>query len=182
MNSKNLTYNLEINHFADRKFNMVKFNKKNECHNCFTEEKLGSATEDMIPHSVDWRNHGVVTNVKNQGECGSCWSFSSTGSIEGINAIKFRRLHNASEQQLMDCSIEEGNHVLVTAHTSAGKSTIADAIHFAVFGNTIRDLKKDNIVNNLIIFFVLLFFDFNYCMNFLIQSNHIIIQHSNAIN
>ena len=109
MNAKNLSYELGINQFIDKEFNMYKMNKRNECHNCFTEEKLGSATEDMIPHSVDWRNHGVVTNVKNQGECGSCWSFSSTGSIEGINAIKFRRLHNASEQQLMDCSIEEGN-------------------------------------------------------------------------
>jgi len=104
MNSKNLSYELEINDFVDSPFNngMTIFPRK-ECHNCFT------STDNIISHSVDWRERNAVTEVKNQGECGSCWSFSSTGSIEGINAINFRRLHNASEQQLMDCSTEEGN-------------------------------------------------------------------------
>ena len=104
MNSKNLSYELEINDFIDISFNngMSIFPRK-ECHNCFT------STDNIVSESVDWRERNAVTEVKNQGECGSCWSFSSTGSIEGINAINFRRLHNASEQQLMDCSTEEGN-------------------------------------------------------------------------
>ena len=104
MNSKNLSYELEINDFIDKSFNngMIIYPRK-ECHNCFT------GTDNIISYSVDWRERNAVTNVKNQGECGSCWSFSSTGSIEGINAINFRRLHNVSEQQLMDCSTEEGN-------------------------------------------------------------------------
>ena len=105
MNSKNLSYKLGKNQFIDKEFNMHKMVKRDECHNCFSNK----LTNTIIPHSVDWREQGVVTNVKNQGDCGSCWSFSSTGSIEGINAIHFRRLHNASEQQLMDCSTEEGN-------------------------------------------------------------------------
>jgi C1A family cysteine protease len=57
----------------------------------------------LIPESIDWREEGVVTPIKNQGHCGSCWTFSATGAMEGAYAIYSGILKSFSEQQLLDC-------------------------------------------------------------------------------
>jgi C1A family cysteine protease len=111
-NQNNNTYELGINNFADmtndeyiQYVSSIKYDSninKNIC-------KLQTSKTGNYPSSVDWRNKNAVTPIKDQGQCGSCWSFSTTGAVEGIYSIKNGKLKSFSEQQLVDCSYTYGD-------------------------------------------------------------------------
>jgi len=112
-NAADHTYTMGMNEFGDLTFEEFKArytgfagsrNEYARAQNLY-EPLLGEKLAD----SVDWVSKGAVTPVKNQAQCGSCWAFSTTGSVEGITQISSGKLLALSEQQLVDCAGSQGN-------------------------------------------------------------------------
>jgi len=69
------------------------------------DQTANTTEQDVnLPSSINWVTAGAVNPVKNQGQCGSCWAFSTTGSLEGCHYIKTKQLVSLSEEQLVECS------------------------------------------------------------------------------
>jgi len=111
-NKENHTYTLGMNVFGDmtpEEFYSTHLGYRQE-----PRDYLRSVNQADLSHvkpaaSVDWRTKGAVTPIKDQGQCGSCWAFSATGSTEGAWQIAGNDLVAVSEQQLVDCSKNGGN-------------------------------------------------------------------------
>ena len=101
-NSGNHSYIVGENKFINVTYNN-EFNLMNH-YNYVKERYTILDFDDLNKNSVDWRIENKVSSVKNQGECGGCWAFSSVGAIESAWAIKHNILYDLSEQELIDCS------------------------------------------------------------------------------
>ena len=104
-------FTMDVNSFADLTSSEFKTKFTGGYHrlNLGSGCKSFTGTTGSVSDSYDWRNYNAVTGVKDQGQCGSCWSFSATGSMEGAWAISKGSLVTLSEQQLVDCSKRYGN-------------------------------------------------------------------------
>ncbi|XP_068664674.1 vignain-like [Aristolochia californica] len=115
-NKKDKPYKLKLNKFADltnhefrasyagSRVSHSRMLKGNRRETGFLHEN-----STQVPASVDWRKKGAVNPVKDQGQCGSCWAFSTVAAVEGINAIKAKELVSLSEQELIDCDTTDNS-------------------------------------------------------------------------
>jgi cathepsin F len=72
------------------------------------QQYLEAMLNGDAPDAYDWRDHNAVGPVKDQGQCGSCWTFSTVGNLEGLHAIKKGKIVQYSEQQIVDCDKTDG--------------------------------------------------------------------------
>ena len=101
-NAKQSNYWLELNKFADMtKEELATYRGMKSA----APKKSGNTAPVLtFPSSVDQRNNGLVSHVKDQGQCGSCWAFSTIGGVEGFHAQSTGTMQTYSEQQLVDCA------------------------------------------------------------------------------
>jgi C1A family cysteine protease len=106
MNRQGLSYHLKVNHMAD----LSEEERRSRVRGRLNRKENNGANFSYVLSSprkgeeIDWRKAGAVTPVKDQGSCGSCWTFGTTGVLEGQIYKKYKKLYDLSSQVLMDCS------------------------------------------------------------------------------
>tara|TARA_B100000902_G_scaffold70965_2_gene76537 strand:+ start:2083 stop:3132 length:1050 start_codon:yes stop_codon:yes gene_type:complete len=121
------TFKLAMNQFGDlstfqfRKYYYGLGNFSEHKYNNYSYKTFNSSKS--IPDNLDWRSEGLVTNIKDQGQCGSCWAFSAVGTMEGAHAKADGNLVSLSEQNLVDC---------VTDDYGCGGGWPSDAIQYVI--------------------------------------------------
>jgi cathepsin L len=103
-----LTWKRGVNQLSDRteeEFAQLRGYKKNIAYASKLNRPVSNIEYPTVKASfVDWRLKGIISDVKDQGQCGSCWTFSATESVESYSAIKTGQLQDLSEQQILDCT------------------------------------------------------------------------------
>ncbi|ESW04881.1 hypothetical protein PHAVU_011G133200 [Phaseolus vulgaris] len=106
-NAANKPYKLAVNQFADlTNEEFIAPRNRFKGHMCSSITRTTSFKYEnvtAVPSTVDWRQKGAVTPVKDQGQCGCCWAFSAVAAAEGIHALTAGKLISLSEQELVDC-------------------------------------------------------------------------------
>lgn len=114
-NRQNLTFKLQLNHFADVTDDEMKYFRGllNESYVDNNAQIFHPPHLDIesieVPKTLDWREYGAISDVRSQGICGSCYAYAVTGAVEAAHYLKTGQLIKLSEQQIVDCSWGFGN-------------------------------------------------------------------------
>nr|BAJ88051.1 predicted protein [Hordeum vulgare subsp. vulgare] len=105
-NRKGLPYRLGINRFSDMSWEEFQATRLGAAQTCSATLAGNHLMRDAaaLPETKDWREDGIVSPVKNQAHCGSCWTFSTTGALEAAYTQATGKNISLSEQQLVDCA------------------------------------------------------------------------------
>ncbi|CAH0482923.1 unnamed protein product [Peronospora belbahrii] len=110
-NSKtNKSFTMELNEFADTTWDEFQTWYLGTPQECSATTTVNDVTYGQVPAEKDWKADGAVSPVKNQGKCGSCWTFSTTGCLESHVKLKHGKFTILSEQNLLDCAQNFDNH------------------------------------------------------------------------
>ena len=124
----NSTHQTNKNNTHQTNKNNTHQTNKNNTHQTNKNNKtnIPSKSNFTLPKSVDWRKHGAVTPIQNQGQCGGCYSFAAAAALESLRYIKEKKLEYLSVQQILDCSGSFGN-------TGCGGGFIYYALRYTMF-------------------------------------------------
>lgn len=157
INKENRSWTAGLNKFSDltwdefQHFYLMQAGQDCSATSYNSKEYLAKGVEQPMPTSWDWRKDNKVSPVKDQGQCGSCWTFSTTGNVEAGEAIHLNEYHTLSEQQLVDCAGAFNNHgcngglpsqAFEYIAAAPGIMTEADYPYTAKDGNCVFDQKK----------------------------------------
>ena len=111
-NESNSSYTKALNKFADMTHEELRSKYLGYKPTLASRPKnyANEPTSYTVAETKDWRDLGAVNAIKDQGQCGSCWAFSTVAALEGAWYLKHNELVSLSEQQLNDCSTAYGNH------------------------------------------------------------------------
>ncbi len=100
---------LGVNQFADwtkeEYSKLLGYKETQKAHKVSKNSIQQTKISQDLNETLNWVDFGAVTSVKDQRQCGSCWAFATVGAIEGAYFIKNKILEEFSEQQLVDCSL-----------------------------------------------------------------------------
>lgn len=110
-NKKGVTWTKSLNKFSDWTWEEFQEGRLSDEQHCSaTKGNFQQPKGGIVPETQDWREKGAVSVVKDQGNCGSCWTFSTTGCLESAHYLKTGEMPLLSEQQLVDCAQDFNNN------------------------------------------------------------------------